>query len=95
MGHSIGREMWEGLQVPNRTDPEFERSGDFRLESGLVLAVEPMVNAGTASVRVLEDHWTIVTEDGRASAHFEHTVVVTPEGPRLLTCGPDGEGWGT
>src|SRR5579872_3298367 len=63
-GHSIGRELWEGLQVPNYTNGDFERHGDFVLEPGLVLAVEPMVNVGDRRVRTLEDHWTLVTVDG-------------------------------
>jgi methionyl aminopeptidase len=57
----------------------------MKLEPGLVLAIEPMLNAGTASVRTLPDRWTVVTADGRISAHYEHTVAVTAEGPRILT----------
>jgi methionyl aminopeptidase len=93
VGHSIGQEMWEGIQVPNCSSAQFERSGDFRLGPGLALAVEPMVNAGRKGVRILPDHWTIVTEDGKPSAHFEHTIVLTEEGPQVLTAGPDGTGW--
>ncbi|NLC56283.1 MAG: type I methionyl aminopeptidase [Armatimonadetes bacterium] len=94
VGHSIGQEMWEGLQLPNHYTREFERQGDFPLQPGLVLAIEPMVNAGTKAVHTLPDHWTVVTDDGLPSAHFEHTVALTKEGPRVLTCGPNGEGWG-
>ena len=61
---------------------------DFRLEPGLVLAIEPMVNAGGAGVKVLQDGWTAVTEDRSLSAHFEHTVAVTEAGPRILTATP-------
>lgn len=92
-GHGIGREMWEHVHVPNLSDREFERHGDFRIEPGLVIAVEPMVNAGKKDVRILADHWTVVTADGKPSAHFEHTIAMTPEGPRALTVGPDGSGW--
>ena len=92
-GHSIGQEMWEGLQAPNFTTPDFERRGDFRLEPGVVLAVEPMVNAGTRHVMTLADHWTVATMDGKPSAHFEHTVALTEQGPQVLTAGPDGTGW--
>ncbi len=94
VGHSIGQEMWDGLQLPNHYTREFERQGDFPLQPGLLLAIEPMVNAGTKAVHTLPDHWTVVTDDGLPSAHFEHTVALTKEGPRVLTCGPNGEGWG-
>jgi methionyl aminopeptidase len=93
VGHSIGREMWEGLQLPNYSNRQFERDGDFLLRPGLVLAVEPMVNAGTRKVNVLADQWTIVTADGRPSAHFEHTIALTEEGPQVLTASPEGTGW--
>jgi len=94
VGHGIGREMHEDPQVPNFVSKKLRRSGgDFKLEPGLVIAIEPMVNMGTKRVRTLPDHWTQVTTDGRPSAHFEHTVAMTKEGPRVLTAGPNGEGW--
>jgi len=92
-GHSIGREMWDGLHVPNFSNREYEREADFPLQPGMVLAVEPMVNMGRRDVAVLPDGWTIVTKDGRPSAHFEHTIALTREGPRALTAAPDGSGW--
>jgi len=86
-GHAIGRELHEQLSVPN-----FCSAGtlarDFVLQSGMVLAVEPMVNMGRKEVRVLSDHWTQVTVDGKWSAHFEHTIAVTEAGPRILTGPP-------
>lgn len=84
VGHGIGREMHEDPQVPNFVSSQLKRH-DFRLEPGLVLAVEPMVNAGTKHVRVLKDHWTVETKDRKPSVHFEHTIALTPEGPRILT----------
>ncbi len=84
VGHGIGREMHEDPQVPNFVSPELIEH-DFRLDAGLVIAVEPMVNAGTADVAMLEDHWTIVTADGRPSVHFEHTLAVTDQGVLILT----------
>jgi methionyl aminopeptidase len=91
VGHGIGREMWEAPQIPNYYS---ERNSDFRIRPGLVIAVEPMINAGTKEVATQEDHWTIVTKDGQPSAHFEHTIAITEHGPVVLTCGPNGEGWG-
>lgn len=93
-GHSIGREMWEGLQLPNYFSADYRRKGDFALVPGLALAIEPMVNAGGKEVEQLPDYWTIVTEDGSLSAHFEHTVALTRRGPWVLTAGPDGNAWG-
>lgn len=81
VGHGIGRAMHEDPQVPNVGRPG---SGP-RLQAGMVLAIEPMVNAGTAEVRLLEDGWTVVTADRRLSAHFEHTVAIREEGPDVLT----------
>jgi len=89
VGHGIGRQMHEDPQVPNFVSDQLRRSGDFRLEPGLVIAVEPMVNMGTKRVRTLKDHWTQVTVDGRPSAHFEHTIALTDSGPYVLTAGPD------
>jgi methionyl aminopeptidase len=89
VGHGIGRALHESPQVPNYDFTHEHRLGDplsnARLRPGLVLAVEPMVNAGTADVRVLDDGWTAVTADARLSAHFEHTIVVTEQGPEVLT----------
>jgi methionyl aminopeptidase len=93
VGHGIGREMHEDPQVPNFVSGQLRRGGDFDLVPGLVIAVEPMVNMGTKRVRTLDDHWTQVTADGRPSAHFEHTVAITKDGPRALTAGPNGESW--
>ena len=85
-GHGIGREMHEDPQAfPFVRDPAQKR--DFSLEPGLVLAIEPLVNAGSKRVRVLSDHWTVVTEDGMPSVHFEHTVAVTAAGSDVLTQG--------
>ena len=81
VGHGIGRAMHEDPQVPN-----FGDSGKGpRLKAGMVLAIEPMINAGGAEVRVLQDGWTAVTIDGSFSAHFEHTVAITKDGPQVLT----------
>ncbi len=88
VGHAIGREMHEPPQVPNFHDKA--ASEDFEICAGLVLAIEPMLNAGSAGVRILDDHWTAVTEDGRPSVHFEHTIAVTADGPRLITAGVGG-----
>jgi len=88
VGHGIGRKMHEDPQVPNFCTPSFRRNHDFELESGLVIAVEPMVNMGSKKVRALPDHWTQSTVDGRPSAHFEHTVAMTDNGPVVLTAGP-------
>ena len=81
VGHGIGRSPHEEPQVPN-----FGKAGrGMPLEVGLVIAIEPMLNLGTADVRTLPDRWTVITADRRVSAHFEHTVAVTEEGPRVLT----------
>ena len=82
VGHGIGRDMHEDPQVPNFVNSQLRRgNGDFRLVPGLVIAVEPMVNMGTKRVRTMADHWTQVTADGQPSAHFEHTVAMTENGP--------------
>jgi methionyl aminopeptidase len=86
VGHGIGKEMHEAPQVPNFVDAS-SKSMDFALSPGLVLAIEPMVNAGSEGVKVLSDTWTAVTADGRPSVHFEHTVGLTKDGPVLLTEG--------
>ena len=81
VGHGIGRDPHEEPQVPNYGKP----GRGLRLQAGLVLAIEPMVNAGKIEVRTLADRWTVVSADGSRSAHFEHTVAVTENGPRVLT----------
>ncbi|MBX3443064.1 MAG: type I methionyl aminopeptidase [Planctomyces sp.] len=86
VGHGIGREMHEEPQVPNFFDASMNLP-DFSLNPGLVLAIEPMVNAGKPDVRILHDKWTAVTADGRPSVHYEHTVAITKDGPVLLTEG--------
>jgi len=91
VGHGIGREMHEEPQVPNFVSRQLRRNGDFELRPGVVIAIEPMVNIGTKRVRPLPDHWTQVTLDSKYSAHFEHTVALTAEGPQALTLGPNGE----
>jgi methionyl aminopeptidase len=84
VGHGIGQDMHEDPQVPNFVSKAL-RKNDVRLEPGIVLAVEPMVAMGTKDVRTLDDGWTVETKDRRPSAHFEHTVAMTPDGPRVLT----------
>jgi methionyl aminopeptidase len=83
VGHGIGRKMHEEPQVPNFGEP----GTGIELKEGLVVAIEPMINAGGYKVRVLPDGWTIVTGDGSLSAHFEHTVAITSNGPEILTLG--------
>jgi methionyl aminopeptidase len=81
VGHGIGRDLHEDPQVPNFGPP----GRGPRLMSGMTLAIEPMVNEGGYEVVVLDDGWTAVTMDGKLSAHFEHTILVTPNGPKILT----------
>jgi methionyl aminopeptidase len=81
VGHGIGTAMHEEPQVPNYGPP----GRGLKLKEGLVLAIEPMVNAGAAATRALDDGWTVVTADGLRSAHFEHTIAVTEDGPEVLT----------
>jgi len=88
VGHGIGREMHEPPQVPNFISTELLRNSDFRIQNGLVLAVEPMVNIGSKRVRVGKDHWTFSTVDKKGSAHFEHTIAITQAGPQVLTGPP-------
>ena len=84
VGHGIGRRLHEEPQIPN-----FGTAGTgMKLRPGMVLAIEPMVNAGTWEVETLDDDWTAVTLDGRLSSHWEHTVLVTDQGPEVLTRGP-------
>jgi methionyl aminopeptidase len=81
VGHGIGRNMHEEPQVPNYGEP----NTGYLLKPGLVIAIEPMINAGGFQVRILNDNWTIVTVDGKRSVHFEHTVAIAQEGPLILT----------
>src|SRR5919108_3452452 len=81
VGHGIGTALHEEPQVPNFGPP----GRGPRLKAGMVLALEPMLNMGTSDVRILKDNWTVVTADGKLSAHFEHTVAITEEGPQILT----------
>jgi len=81
VGHGVGRKLHEEPQVPN-----YGRPGTGpKLKAGMTIAIEPMVNMGVAGVRILNDKWTVVTLDGKPSAHFEHTVLVTKDGPEILT----------
>lgn len=81
VGHGVGKKLHEEPQVPN-----YGRPGTLqKLKPGMTLAIEPMVNMGTASIRILEDKWTVVTADGKPSAHFEHTVLITSGEPEVLT----------
>jgi methionyl aminopeptidase len=81
VGHGIGRAMHEDPQIPNFGEP----GTGPELEEGMVLAIEPMVNAGTHHVRMGSDNWAVYSEDGSLAAHFEHTVAITGDGPRILT----------
>ena len=81
VGHGIGRRMHESPQIPNFGSP----GRGPRLKAGMTLAIEPMVNMGSYHVRILPDNWTTVTVDGSWSAHFEHTIAVTADGPEILT----------
>jgi methionyl aminopeptidase len=84
VGHGIGRRMHEDPKLPNFVDREL-LNRDLLLRRGMILAVEPMVNAGTYKVKTLADGWTVVTADGKPSAHFEHTLAVTDDGAEVLT----------
>ncbi len=88
VGHGVGRGPHEDPQVPNHGKP---KRGP-QLSPGLTIAIEPMVNAGKAGTRTLSDRWTVVTVDGKRSAHFEHTVAITEQGPRILTLGAERGG---
>jgi len=81
VGHGIGRSMHEDPQVPNYGSP----GRGPRLKSGMTLAIEPMVNLGTYEVKTLDDGWTVVTLDGKRSAHFEHSIAITDGKPEILT----------
>ncbi|MGD9563244.1 MAG: type I methionyl aminopeptidase [Pyrinomonadaceae bacterium] len=80
-GHGIGRSMHEAPQIPNHG----RQGTKEKIRSGYCFAIEPMLNLGTAETKTLEDKWTVVTKDGKASAHAEHTIAVTPDGPEILT----------
>lgn len=82
VGHGVGRTMHEDPQVPNFVD----RKMNEKLRPGMTIAIEPMVNAGQPAVKILKDGWTVVTQDGSLSAHFEHTVLITDGEPEILTC---------
>lgn len=82
VGHGVGRSMHEDPQVPNFDDGKKSP----RLRAGMTIAIEPMVNAGSAAVKILNDGWTVVTKDGQLSAHFEHTVLITESEPEIMTC---------
>ena len=81
VGHGVGRTMHEEPQIPNFVDSKC----NHKLRPGMTIAIEPMVNAGQAAVKILKDGWTVVTQDGSLSAHFEHTVLITDGGPEILT----------
>jgi methionyl aminopeptidase len=83
VGHAVGFSLHEELQIPNYGKAKRGK----KLSVGLTIAIEPMVNIGTAKTRTLSDKWTVVTADGKRSAHFEHTVAITEDGPRILTLG--------
>ncbi len=84
VGHGIGREMHEEPRVPNFVSEEM-LAGDFVLQQGMIIAVEPMINAGTRAVKTLKNGWTVVTRDGKCSAHFEHTLAITDSGCDVMT----------
>ncbi len=84
VGHGVGFAPHEEIQIPNYGKPKRGK----KLVPGLTIAIEPMVNVGTAKTRTLADKWTVVTADGKRSAHFEHTIAVTEDGPRILTILP-------
>ena len=81
VGHGIGKEMHEDPQVPNYG----KRGSGSLLKKGMCLAIEPMINIGGSDVKVMPDGWTVLTKDGSLSAHFEHTIVITPDGPQIMT----------
>jgi methionyl aminopeptidase len=84
VGHGIGRKMHEEPRLPNFVNNEL-LANDIVLSEGMVLAVEPMINSGTSAVRTLRNEWTVVTKDGKCSAHFEHTIVIVKDGCEVLT----------
>jgi methionyl aminopeptidase len=84
VGHGIGTEMHEDPKLPNYVSRELLQN-DILLKEGMILAVEPMVNAGGSSVQTLRDGWTVITKDRKCSAHFEHTIAVVKSGSEVLT----------
>ena len=85
-GHGVGRQLWEEPSVPNFLDTDYKkRPQNIVLRPGLTIAIEPIVVTGTWETRVLGDKWTVVTKDGGLAAHFEHTIVITPNGAEILT----------
>lgn len=89
VGHGVGKNLHEEPQIPNYVDPKHPNP---LLLEGMTLAIEPMVNAGKAAIRILADEWTVVSADGSASAHWEHTVAITRGGADVLTLGPHDSG---
>jgi methionyl aminopeptidase len=81
VGHGIGKKLHEEPQIPNYGT----KGRGIELKTGMVLAIEPMVNEGTYKVKVTDNGWTVVTEDGKLSAHFEHSVAITKDGPDILS----------
>lgn len=84
VGHGVGAKLHEDPSVPNFGNP----GRGVRLQAGMTIAIEPMINAGTYEVEILPDGWTTVTADGKLSAHFEHSIAITPDGPIILTMAP-------
>ena len=91
VGHGIGKELHEAPQVPNYFNELLMKSEDFEIKPGVVIAVEPMVNIGTRDLDTLEDGWTVVTSNRQPSAHFEHTIAITKDGPVRLTGPPSDD----
>ncbi|MBT4155530.1 MAG: type I methionyl aminopeptidase, partial [Candidatus Marinimicrobia bacterium] len=86
VGHGIGTELHEEPQIPN-----YGRAKQgYKLRAGMCIAIEPMINAGVKEVYTAQDGWTILTKDGKASAHFEHTIAITENGPKILSVGTHG-----
>jgi methionyl aminopeptidase len=86
VGHGIGKRLHEDPQVPNYGPSLWSRGQpNPRLRTGMVLAIEPMINLGTHEVETLPDGWTVVTRDGKLSCHWEHTIAVTDDGPKVLS----------
>ncbi|MCB1088917.1 MAG: M24 family metallopeptidase, partial [Verrucomicrobiae bacterium] len=87
VGHGVGRDLHEEPQVPNYWD-RFSMGTGPKLAPGMILAIEPMINAGISDIEILSDHWTVVTKDRAMSAHYEHTVLITEGAPEILTPRP-------
>ena len=85
VGHGIGLSLWDEPEIPNYYDKR--RGIQPEIMAGMVFAIEPMVNIGDEAIKFLDDGWTVVTSDSEPSAHFEHTVAVTENGPEILTMG--------